>query len=503
MAGGLRVAGQMDWVLGTEIDLETVLAFEGPALDEFAEKTGTRILCQFDRPGFRAEVIHAVLRTHPLVALSSHLLDNLYFEPRELITSTQEAAEELRVQWMLRQLQEQTRRAVAVADLERWALAGGTPGDLTKAATHLIALELKTDFAESFELASPSHTLPLMASVGWRMPILDGARLWGPPDQIFATDRIRPGRPFIVSDWRDEPRINRPAALEAEHILSSLLVAISTRRDERIHGLLGAHSRQPRIFSTAEVAFVEKIAVALAFASERYDTDQELRTLIENVPDLVARLDGEGRFLYVNPALEAIAGASAESLIGKTMRDVGLPESAQPAWDLVLRRAWRSGHEQTIEFSLASRTGARFFQSRLVPEQVGESGVQSLLMIARDITELRQSEVERTGLYRDVVGQLARLQETVAQLSQDRQQSLQHGAHAAQIERITHRERHILRLLAAGWTNRQIAAELSLSPGTVKNHVARILDKLDVTDRTQAAVRAVELGLTTTSEYKR
>ena len=53
----------------------------------------------------------------------------------------------------------------------------------------------------------------------------------------------------------------------------------------------------------------------------------------------------------------------------------------------------------------------------------------------------------------------------------------------------------VLRLVAQGWTNREIAAELQLSAGTVKVHVERILAKLGVSHRTQAAVRAVEMGI--------
>jgi DNA-binding NarL/FixJ family response regulator len=64
---------------------------------------------------------------------------------------------------------------------------------------------------------------------------------------------------------------------------------------------------------------------------------------------------------------------------------------------------------------------------------------------------------------------------------------------------LTERERQILPLLTVGWTNREIAAQLGLRVGTVKNQVARILEKLDVSDRTQAAVRAVELGLAKTT----
>jgi DNA-binding NarL/FixJ family response regulator len=60
---------------------------------------------------------------------------------------------------------------------------------------------------------------------------------------------------------------------------------------------------------------------------------------------------------------------------------------------------------------------------------------------------------------------------------------------------LTPRETEILGHLARGKTNRQIAAELHVSLSTVKRHLEHILPKLGVSDRTQAAVRAVEMGL--------
>jgi DNA-binding NarL/FixJ family response regulator len=60
---------------------------------------------------------------------------------------------------------------------------------------------------------------------------------------------------------------------------------------------------------------------------------------------------------------------------------------------------------------------------------------------------------------------------------------------------LTPRELEVLRRLAAGKTNRSIAQELYISLSTVKRHVERIISKLGVSDRTQAAVRAVELGV--------
>jgi len=63
------------------------------------------------------------------------------------------------------------------------------------------------------------------------------------------------------------------------------------------------------------------------------------------------------------------------------------------------------------------------------------------------------------------------------------------------VEPLSEREIEVLALIAAGRTNREIASELYIASGTVKNHVTNILGKLGVRDRTQAALRARELGL--------
>jgi DNA-binding NarL/FixJ family response regulator len=61
---------------------------------------------------------------------------------------------------------------------------------------------------------------------------------------------------------------------------------------------------------------------------------------------------------------------------------------------------------------------------------------------------------------------------------------------------LTPREKEVLGLLTTGQTNQQIARTLTISKGTAKVHVERIIRKLGVSDRTQAAVRAIELGFT-------
>ncbi|MBU0511554.1 MAG: response regulator transcription factor [Chloroflexi bacterium] len=69
------------------------------------------------------------------------------------------------------------------------------------------------------------------------------------------------------------------------------------------------------------------------------------------------------------------------------------------------------------------------------------------------------------------------------------------GSEPVFTERLTSRERDVLRLMAEGRSNGEIAQRLSLSEGTVKNHVSRILAKLEARDRAHASRLAAEWGL--------
>lgn len=73
----------------------------------------------------------------------------------------------------------------------------------------------------------------------------------------------------------------------------------------------------------------------------------------------------------------------------------------------------------------------------------------------------------------------------------------------AALTEMTPREADVLRLIARGWGNQEIAKSLHVSLSTVKKYVGRVFDKLGVSDRTQAAVKAHELGLVSEHESQR
>lgn len=70
-----------------------------------------------------------------------------------------------------------------------------------------------------------------------------------------------------------------------------------------------------------------------------------------------------------------------------------------------------------------------------------------------------------------------------------------HADNNEMIGEITERERQILEMIALGLTNRQMAERLYLAEGTVKNYVTGLFQKMGVEDRTQAALKAREMGL--------
>lgn len=82
------------------------------------------------------------------------------------------------------------------------------------------------------------------------------------------------------------------------------------------------------------------------------------------------------------------------------------------------------------------------------------------------------------------------LEETVRQLNAGEGAGRQHAPGSGQEAALTPRETEILKLITRGFSNKEIAEILQISPDTVKTHVKRIFSKLAVTDRTQAAVWA-------------
>ena len=104
------------------------------------------------------------------------------------------------------------------------------------------------------------------------------------------------------------------------------------------------------------------------------------------------------------------------------------------------------------------------------------------------LTKEEAAEVLVGAIRRAVQGEVVFDREQLARVSRWREEV------GERWESLTEREREVLALVAAGKTDREIAQELQIKVKTVGNHVSRVLDKLDVASRTEAALWAVREG---------
>ncbi|HEV7663870.1 MAG TPA: PAS domain S-box protein [Chloroflexota bacterium] len=392
------------------------------------------------------------------------------------------------------------RRQAAIAHLGQLALGDASMTELARKSVEEAANELRVPLGRVIELLTLSGSgasARLVASLGWPESRVGTIEDWTPTtlaDQEL-TRYLREPRPIIVPNWAAEKRYLYSASLEAASVVSSLEVPIGGESGCPLYGWLSVSDRRQREFTPDEVSFMQSLANVLAEAFARLKTEEHLRALVERAPDVIARYDRDLRLVYVNPTVERLSGRAVGDFVGKTAHDLNLREPQRAAFELALRQVIRSGHEESIELSADLVDGERVFDTRLVPELALDGSVNYVLAVSRDVTSERHAEAERQGSYRELLERQQRLQELVSRTLLGHEQDLRKAAARAHGERLTKRERQVLRLVAAGWSNPEIGGELGVTAGTVKNRVARILKKLDATDRTQAAVRALDLGL--------
>jgi DNA-binding NarL/FixJ family response regulator len=214
-------------------------------------------------------------------------------------------------------------------------------------------------------------------------------------------------------------------------------------------------------------------AIRLLLVDDQRLMREGLRILLELEPDL--RIVGE-----------ATNGQSALEAYAELKPDVVLMDVRMPGMDGV-EATWRL-HERWPEARVIILT--TFDDDEYVFEGL-RAGARGYLL--KDVSGHDLADAVRTvaaggaliepSVARKVVAEFARMAAPVR------------PPDAGLAEPLSEREEEILRLVARGLSNREIADRLSLAPGTVKNYVTTILQKLGARDRTQAALRARELGL--------
>jgi DNA-binding NarL/FixJ family response regulator len=196
-----------------------------------------------------------------------------------------------------------------------------------------------------------------------------------------------------------------------------------------------------------------------------------LRTMLEPEPDL--EVIGE-----------AATGREAVALSSQLQPDLVLMDIRMPDLDGLM--ATRAIKEELPRTSILVVTLSEDPDYLLEALRVGAAGFVLKDASRREVVAaVRQVLNGESPLDPKLAAQLIR---RLAGQTSPKEEPARHG------DNLTQRELEVVRLVAEGKTNHDIAQALFVSVGTVKVHVERIIDKLGVSDRTQAAVRAVELG---------
>lgn len=215
--------------------------------------------------------------------------------------------------------------------------------------------------------------------------------------------------------------------------------------------------------------------------------DEPVRVLVVDDQRLIR--DGIASLLGIQPGVTVVgtAGDGRQAIDAALalapdviLMDVRMPEMDGVDAVAVLRR--RAPHSRVIMLTT-------FDDERYVVEAL-RAGATGYLLKDLPAAELAQAvRLTHAGVAQLDASVARRLAATL-----ERPERTEPPADGAD-QRLTAREVEVLRLIAAGSTNREIAARLYLSEGTVKNHISRILGRLGLRDRTQAAMYARDHGL--------
>jgi PAS domain S-box-containing protein len=119
---------------------------------------------------------------------------------------------------------------------------------------------------------------------------------------------------------------------------------------------------------------------------------QGFRALAETTPDMIARFDREHRYLYVNPVIQDITGSPASAFLGKTNRELRVPEGICALWEERLDEAFARCEVIQFEFSSGAGAEQQDYEARIAPEIGPDGSARSVLAIVRDVTERLRTE---------------------------------------------------------------------------------------------------------------
>jgi two-component system cell cycle sensor histidine kinase/response regulator CckA len=115
---------------------------------------------------------------------------------------------------------------------------------------------------------------------------------------------------------------------------------------------------------------------------------------LDNTPEVVSRFDREHRHLYINAAVELVTGVAPDRFLGRTSRELGLPEETCALWEREIGAVFESGEARRFEFEFDGADRVLWAEAVALPERNAAGVVESVISFTRDRTEAHRVEQE-------------------------------------------------------------------------------------------------------------
>jgi len=118
--------------------------------------------------------------------------------------------------------------------------------------------------------------------------------------------------------------------------------------------------------------------------------EEKFRTLTENIPDTVVRLDRNFRYTYINKKVIGATGIKAEDFLGKTIEELNFfPEHIVEKCNQYVEEVFKTGEQRSFEYSLFLQNKMMYYEIRFIPEKNPLTNeIESVLEINRDVTDI-------------------------------------------------------------------------------------------------------------------